>query len=199
MNHHEHALQVLLGHPLRRIGRAADLLWLQFGDWREVSSHRGGTRLVGEWALHIQTPWSFVRDSRIIVGTRDLYYYAESSPEFGESGREFDWDKDGESRFDRHTAALNQEFDLLPPIVSRISCDSVGAFTLSLGDSLNFSVFPNCASSSPDFEFWRLFQPATDQPHYVVATDATPTANETDAENLLEASVSLSESSAAGV
>lgn len=136
-----------------------------------MPSRRGGTRKVGEWALHIQTAWNFVRGSRIVVGTRDLYYYAESSAEFTECGKEFDWDKDGESRFDRHAAALNKEFDATPPCVIRIVCDSVGAFTLWLEADLTFSVFPNCASTSPDFEFWRLFQPATENPHYVVATD----------------------------
>jgi hypothetical protein len=172
MNKHEKALQVLMNLPLRRIGRAADMLWLQFGEWREVPSRKGGTRQVGEWALHIQTPWNFVRESRILVGTRDLYYYADSSAEYADSGPEFDWKKDGESRFDRYTATLNQELECTPPVVSRIVCDSVGAFTLWLGDDLTFSVFPNCASSSPDFEFWRLFRPSTDHPHYVVATDS---------------------------
>jgi len=171
MNDHQQALQVLLNLPLKRIGRAADLLWLQFGESREVPSRKGGTRRVGEWALHIQTPWNFVRDSRIIVGTRDLYYYSEASSEFAEQGREFDWQKDGVSRFDRHATTLNQEFELTPPLVTRILCDSVGTFTLWLGENLTFSVFPNCASTSPDFEFWRLFQPAKETPHYVVATD----------------------------
>jgi hypothetical protein len=95
--------------------RAADLLWLQFGEWREVPSRKGGTRRVGEWGLHVQTPWRFTRGSRIIVGNRDLYYYAESSDDFAEGHREFDWDKDGESRFDRHAAVLNGEFADAPP------------------------------------------------------------------------------------
>ena len=171
MNSHEQALQVILNLPLRRIGRAADLLWMQFGEWREVPSRRGGTRRVGEWSLHIQTPWNFVRDSRILVGTRDLYYYAETGPEFVESSQEFDWKKGGESRFDRYATALNQEFETDAFPVTHITCDPVGSFTLHLGGHLTFSVFPNCASSSPDFEFWRLFRPATETPHYVVATD----------------------------
>jgi hypothetical protein len=171
MNGHETALQVLLDLPLRRIGRAADLLWLQFGEWREVPVRKGGTRSVGEWALHIQTSWIFARDSRIIVGTRDFYHYTEGSPEFAEYGSEYNWDKCGESRFDHHAAALNEEFESAAPCVNRIACDSVGAFTLALGDGLAFSVFPNCSSSAPDWEFWRLFRPHTEGPHYVVATD----------------------------
>jgi len=172
MNKHEKALQVLMNLPLRRIGRAADMLWLQFGEWREVPYRKGGTRPVGEWALHIQTPWNFVRESRILIGTRDLYYYADSSSEFAENGPEFDWKKDGESRFDRYAVTLNKELESSPPVVKRIVCDQVGGFTLWLCDDLTFSVFPNCASSSPDFEFWRLFRPSTDHPHYVVATDS---------------------------
>lgn len=161
---HEQALRVLDGFRLRRIGRAADLLWLQFSELREVPSRRGGTRLVGEWALHVQTPWRFTRGSRIIVGVRDLYYYADT-------GEGFDWGKDGESRFDRLAATLNQEFEAASYCVTAITCDRVGGFSLRLGADVGFDVFPNVASTSPDFEFWRLFQPATQNPHFVVATD----------------------------
>ncbi len=147
------------------------MLWLHFGEWREVPARKGGVRRVGEWTLHIQTPWNLVRDDRVIVGSRDLYYYGEGSAEFAE-GSEFDWNKDGESRFDRQAAALNLEFESKSPLVTKIACDTVGMFSLTMGDEMILNVLPNCASSSPDFEFWRLFQAGTDAPHYVVATMA---------------------------
>jgi hypothetical protein len=96
---------------------------------------------------------------------RDLYYYADS-------GESFDWDKDGESCFDRYAAALNRDFEVISHIVTSIVCDRVGGFSLWFGPDISFDVFPNVASTSPDFEFWRLLQPDTGNPHFVVATDA---------------------------
>ena len=139
------------------------MLVLHFGDWSEASGH-GVACGVCQWALHLQTAWNFARDGRILLGTRDFYFYAED-------GEDFDFEKEGESRFDRYAAKLRQEFEAKPPVVTRIACDSVGMFTLWLGDDLTFSVLPTAASSSPGFEFWRLFLQATEAPHYVVATD----------------------------
>jgi hypothetical protein len=161
---HGDALQVLQGLPLRRIGRAADMLWLHFGEWRDAPSRHRGSRQVGEWALHLQTAWNFARNGRILVGTRDFYFYAEG-------GDDFDFDKEGKSRFDDYAAELNQEFESEPPRVTRIACDSFGMLTLGLTADLTFSALPTAASASTDFEFWRLFQPATENPHYVVMTD----------------------------
>ena len=46
------ALQVLIGKPLWSSGRAADLEWFQFGQRKTVKGARGGTKEVGEYALH---------------------------------------------------------------------------------------------------------------------------------------------------
>ncbi len=165
MPSHQEALSVLSGLRVREIGRAADMLWMHFGDWREVPSRRGGTRQVGEWALHVQTSWRFSRRDRILLGVLDLYAYAED-------GSEFDWDRDGESRFDRIAASLNQLFRDEDIRVKELACDEVGSITLHLDSDLYFAVFPNFSSDYPDREYWRLFQPATDHPDHVVSTEA---------------------------
>ena len=163
---HEEALGALDRLRLRCIGRAADLLWLHFGELRQIPARGGGTREVGEWALHIQTPWRFTRGTRIVVGIRDLYHYADS-------GESFDWDKGGESRFDRLAASLNRDFETSAYTVTSITCDRVGGFSLYFGPEFSFDVFPDEASTSPDSEFWRLFAPAIGSPHFIVATDET--------------------------
>src|SRR5579859_5778257 len=51
------ALKRLLDLPLWAIGRAGSLEWFQFGSKRIVSTLRGGTKEVGEFALHLDCPW----------------------------------------------------------------------------------------------------------------------------------------------
>lgn len=41
------ALTPLVGLRLRRAGRAANMLWVQFGEMREVAAYRGGAKTVG--------------------------------------------------------------------------------------------------------------------------------------------------------
>ena len=160
------ALEVLSGLRLCSIGRAADLLWLHFGDRRTVSTFDGRTKEVGSWALHVQTPWRFTRGHEIIVGLRDIYYRSDN-------GECIDEDIHGISRFDRHAAALNAEFDASPWTVRSIVCDRVGGFSLEFDLERSFDVFPNVAFTSEGFEFWRLFEPGTDNDHYVVETTST--------------------------
>ncbi len=165
MPSHEEVLSVLDGLRLREIGRGADMLWMHFGDLREVPSRRGGTREVGEWALHIQTSWRFTRRDRIIVGVLDFYAYADD-------GSDYDWDRGGESRFDRIASSLNQSLREDDIRVREVTCDEVGSITLHLDADLHFAVFPNFSSDYPDREYWRFFRPATDDPHHVVSTEA---------------------------
>lgn len=136
---------------------------MAFGQWREVPARRGGTRQAGQWARHVQAAWRFARKSEIFVGITNMHYYADD-------GSNFDWGKDGESRFDRLAAQLNRDFEAEVEIVTDVKCDDVGGFTLFLKSGLTFDVFPCVAFNSPEFEFWRFFEPATEKDHYVVET-----------------------------
>jgi hypothetical protein len=53
------ALGRLLGLPLWGVGRAG-IVWFQFGGRRAVLTSRGGTKEVGEFALHLACPWRLV-------------------------------------------------------------------------------------------------------------------------------------------
>lgn len=167
MPDHEEVLSVLKGLRLQKIGRAADMLWMQFGELREVPSRRGGTREIGDWALHIQTSWRFTRRDRIILGVLDFYAYPDAD------ASAYDWDRGGESRFDRIASPLNQSLRAEEIRVRHLACDDVGSITLHLDTDLHFAVFPNFSSDYPDREYWRFFQPIKDRhdhPHYVVST-----------------------------
>lgn len=159
------ALEVLQGLRLRPITQAVDMLKVPFGEIRETPDRKGLLRKVPEWQLHIQTPWRFKRAGRILLGVRDLYFTVDT-------GEDYEWRKDScESRFQRIAASFNEEMDADPSHVTSIRSDDVGGFALSFSNGLEFEVFPNQAFSSGDYEFWRLFRPLKETPHFVVATD----------------------------
>jgi hypothetical protein len=163
---HEEALRVLNGLRLRRVGAAADMLWMHFGDYRTVTDRRGESREVGQWALHFQCPWRFVRTGSIILASTDFYYH----PEGDES---YDWNRGGESLFDRRANQFNRVLETGEFRVSTVSVGDCGAFQLTFSPDFHFAVFPAASDNSPHDEFWRLFRPSYDEPHYVVSTDGT--------------------------
>ena len=60
----------LLGLPLWRIGRAG-IVWFQFGDRRVVPAVRGGSKEVGEFALHLGCPWRLVGSDGELLASDD--------------------------------------------------------------------------------------------------------------------------------
>ena len=113
---------------------------------------------MGDWALHVQCPWRITRPPTILVGRGDCYYEATSN-------EPYDWQKAGESRFDRYAMSLNKEFELSPPLVEAVEVDAVGGFSLRFSDYV-FEVFPD-ESSDGGSEHWRLFQPGDLESHFV--------------------------------
>jgi hypothetical protein len=154
----QQALSPLVGLPLRAIGRATNMLWLQFGEMREVPARGGGTKNVGDWALHIQCPWRLCRPGQIVVGYHDFYYDLTGKPLD-------DWDKPGHSRFDHAAAALRRQFETSPPLVDSATPDDVGGFTLRLSPDYQIDVFPTSGDDST--EHWRVFRPGDLDSHFV--------------------------------
>ena len=66
--HVEQALACLVDQPMWAAGLAGPIAWFQFGSRRVVPNPRtGGTKEVGEYALHVDCPWRWVEawgDSR---------------------------------------------------------------------------------------------------------------------------------------
>jgi hypothetical protein len=155
----QNALAPLVGLPLRYIGRAADLLWVHFGELREIPDRKGGTRTVGKWALHVQCPWRIVRPPTILIARGDCFYASDSD-------EPYDWDAGRESGFDRRAAPLNHEFESSPPRVAAVAVDAVGGFSLRLDGGQVFEVFPDDSTGS-DSEHWRIFRPGRDERHFV--------------------------------
>lgn len=159
----ESVMAPLVGIPLWDAGRAADLLWLAFGQRQTIPDFRGKPREVGEFALHVQCAWRFVQGEKVLAGNRDLYYprgYTDAKQEIP-SG--FNWDVQGANRCDQVLAELfarrTKQF-----VVQRVKSGQAGELALLLEGGLTLQIFPN---DSLDGEHWRLFKPGSDEPHSV--------------------------------
>jgi hypothetical protein len=157
----QEALDVLIGQRPWTSGRAADLEWFGFGQRRTVKGYRGDTKVVGEYALHVQCAWRIRHGDQVVVGARDLYYPSEESDDPIE---DFDWDVQGASRRDKRIAELFQnktrEF-----LVLEVKVGEAGGFTIILDDEFALDVFPDGSLST---EHWRIFKTSADEPHFVI-------------------------------
>ncbi|HEV8492919.1 MAG TPA: hypothetical protein VGR76_11640 [Candidatus Angelobacter sp.] len=153
----------LVGMPLWDAGRAADLLWLAFGQRQTIQDFRGKPREVGEYALHVQCAWRFAQNEKVLVGNRDLYYPRGYKNPREEIPRDFNWDVQGANRCDEVLATLfaggTKQF-----VVQRVETRQAGELALLLEGGLTLQIFPN---DSLEGEHWRLFRPGSDAPHWV--------------------------------
>ncbi len=148
--------------PLWASHRAADIQCFQLGARIETTTRRGESVFVGDYALHVQCTWRIVGPQGIVVGRRDLYYRAGDDP--FENLEAFDWDREPNRRCER-LAALLQARDASLLVVEGCAADDLGGFRLTLSEGFVLEVFPD---DSMDGEHWRLFKPATEEPHFVV-------------------------------
>jgi hypothetical protein len=51
------------------VGRAGSLEWFQFGTPRIVHNFRGGSKEVGEYALHLDCPWQLLGPAGLVIAT----------------------------------------------------------------------------------------------------------------------------------
>lgn len=128
-------LSDLVGMPMWAVGRAASLVWIQFGDRLVAKSPLGHTREVGTYALHIDCPWSWRRDHEVLA----------------------DNDTDLEQL---------QKLASTPIICKGVSAFETGSFVMRFENGTKLMV---SVDDDPDAdEYWRLFEPAIDSPHFVV-------------------------------
>jgi hypothetical protein len=129
------ALERLLNLPLWAIGRAGSLEWFQFGAKRMVSTFRGGTKEVGEFALHLDCPWRLLNSAGNTVAS-------------------------DESTTEVLTAAAS------PPLTCcGVVVESSGRFSFSFSSGEQLQVE---AEVEDCVEYWRLFRPGEQEPHFVV-------------------------------
>jgi hypothetical protein len=130
----------ILGKPLWGGGRAADLLWLQFGDRHLAPAIRGGARELGEYALHVQCAWR-ISCAQGIASASDL------TPE---------------SRIGESLSVFVSSY--CTALVQSIDADERGGFSIRLAGGCIVQVLPEGEAE----EQWRLFSPGREGPHVVL-------------------------------
>ena len=158
----EQATTPLLGKVLWKCSRAADLAAFHFGARRDVTDSRSKIVQVGEYALHVQCAWRIARRDKVIVGNGDLYYPRDLTVE--DSPPNFDWDK-GPNRRDELFRLLFED-GRRQFVVRKIDVGSASCLQITMDDELSLDVLPNDSLTD---EYWRLFKPSSDDPHFVVS------------------------------
>ena len=127
-----------------------------------------GRREVGEYTLHVSCPWRLVGPEGLVVASGDLFTPADPLADLAD----FDWEVPGASWCDVRLQAFIAATAGDPPTVTAISADELGSLRLFLGDEYVLDIFPD-SSPAPhvESEFWRLLQPGSGAPQFVVGSE----------------------------
>ncbi len=150
-------LNNLIKQPLTRVGRAVDMLTLEFG---------------GRYALHIQCYYRLTEQGRTLFARNDVYQPSEAMWSLWRSmGYEEDYipedfhsDELGCNRLDEALERLNSDLDGLT--VRTAMLNQLGDLTMVFTCGATLTVM---ADTSGGEECWRLF--AEDEDHLVVYGD----------------------------
>jgi len=144
----EEKLQLLVGKQLSRSTRAADMECMKFGILNK--EFEGELLNIGEYGLHLQSPWRIVRNDKIVIGSMDLSW---------------------EVRGGRNLRDLNMKILTTKSLtVTSISADNFGGFTLHFENNVVLEVIPCLSSKSEHAEYWRLLDNVNNG-HLVVGGD----------------------------
>jgi len=158
----ERSLAVLIGRPMWAAWRAADMEMFHFGDRRTVQNRNREAVEVGDYALHVQCAWRLVDANRIVVASRD-YYYPAGDPDV--EFPNFDHDQPGTNRRDERMDKFFSKCGNAYPIVYRVEGDRVGSLRIVMSGEVVLELFPD---DSLEDEYWRFFQPRSDEKHFIV-------------------------------
>ena len=151
----EEAAGKLIGRHLTDIGRAANVVWLQFGSFPD-------------YALHISCAWRLAEANHILVAGGDLFTPAD--PDMAPD--DFHWDQRGATWFDVRARAWRDAVAEANVAVERVSGSDWGDLRLELTGGVVLEVFPDSGDAPHvETEFWRLFRPRTPDPHFVVGSE----------------------------
>ncbi|WP_322091819.1 hypothetical protein [Paraburkholderia bannensis] len=141
----EQHLAAIIGLEVSGAGRAADMLTLQFGPLREVTTRRGAVKRVGAWALHVQCNWEIELANAVFAG----------SPDFAVS------DESTRATLERIRGLITGQG---PFIVQHVAVGENGNMSISMSGHLRISVTTDAA---PEEEDWRFFAPGSEK-HFVI-------------------------------
>ncbi|MDR6470426.1 hypothetical protein J2777_004165 [Paraburkholderia graminis] len=139
-------LLVLVGLNVSGVGHAADMLTLQFGPIREITTKRQTIKRVGAWSLHIQCDWTIERGATVLAAYRDFAASETSTREMTHRIRDLVVDKG-------------------PTVVQTIEVGDNGMVRIGLSGDVRISITTDGISDEED---WRFFASGSDAKHFVI-------------------------------
>jgi hypothetical protein len=134
------------------IGRAADMAWIVFGS-EDLC-----------YSLHLQCAFRIRSGERILTTNPEMYYPARhvvERPDYDPDN--FDWDVQGDNRYDEWVRSLDPEFtDGVKVVDAKVN--SIGDLTVRCDQDFIIEVFMNWVEE----ECWRFFRFGDDFGHLVV-------------------------------
>lgn len=132
-------MRVLIGAELTDIGRAANMVWLIFVIDEQT-----------EYSLHLQCPFRFVRNERILVAAGDLYIPATSY--IGEYS-DFDYDVQGNNLFDERSVLLKCGCHVMNCIIG-----SHNDLIINMTEDVSLNCFMDSSASEEQWRFFRFMK-----------------------------------------
>lgn len=147
------SLQVLVGLPLSIARDAASMKVFHFG---EVKPHPSGAGTVGAYALHIQCPWRFVDEKRVVTGTSDRFADPADETEVDDDPRTGNLQlikiESLLKGYDAETRSFVNATEQL--VVISVSTDRFGGADLLLTGGYRLQIFPDGSFD----EAWRFIE-----------------------------------------
>lgn len=171
----EGVLAELIGLPLRELHRAADMIVLGFGEEvlpsplppyegsnfeLRAKMEKRNAEPRARCRLHVQCPFRLDSPSGPYLGGHDIYRDAQPPHEPMDDDS---WTPFGSNLFDRR-AAVDAALDGSELLVTKVSADAGGGFSMGLSEGWSIVVTPASAAIQ---EFWRYFHVSGDE-HFVV-------------------------------
>jgi hypothetical protein len=115
-------LEPLVGEPFMALGRAADMMWLGFGDVVFAPTPRAPDRRAARHAIHVSCPLRLDSSAAVLIASSDIYRPRQDR----DKSTLFDWDKPGVNLFDASVAAFWSEHEPGSAVLERVDADAFG-------------------------------------------------------------------------
>jgi hypothetical protein len=155
------ALQILIGQPIGRSRRAANMQIFSFGQLITSHNRKGEQIEIETFALHVQCQWRFTAQGRILFGRHDLWLPADERIALDE----FDYDKQP-SRLDITQRQVFASLMNVGATVTAAGATQYGGFSIEIGGVSTLEAWPS--GSADKSELWRLFRNEEESQHFVV-------------------------------
>ena len=154
-------VKILIGKKVLEFGREVAMLWIEFDGFIDYKSLIDGK--ISErpkYALLASCHWRLFKDNKIVLAAHDMYW----PPNAGDSLVDFDWDVQGNNRFDVRAREINAIMKEKGVTISTADASEFGDLTIQMTDGFCLQVL---LCNSMRKEYWRILDFVGDR-HIVV-------------------------------